>query len=209
MCKCMEKSEKNPYFCAMKSIRTICIYGASSEDIPGLYKRVAVECGRAVAGAGARLVCGGGKAGLMRCAIDGALECGGAAIGVLPQFMADKGWGHPGLTQVMVTPDMHSRKSAMASLATGVIALPGGVGTLEELLEIITWRKLNLYHGNVVILNVDGFFTPLLQMLERTVELGFMHPEHRELWQVAADAADAVNAALRPDNHGEFGQTVS
>ncbi|MDE7025291.1 MAG: TIGR00730 family Rossman fold protein [Paramuribaculum sp.] len=189
--------------------KAICIYGASSENIPELYKEAALECGRLIAEAGAALVCGGGKAGLMRCAIDGALERNGEAIGVLPEFMVKKVWQHPNLTQMICEPTMHARKSRMASLSSGVIALPGGVGTLEELTEIITWRKLNLYRGQIVILNIDDFYTPLLQMLERTVEQGFMHAEHRALWRVATTPQTAVSMALEPVSCMEFTQTIS
>ena len=189
--------------------KTICIYGASSENIAEAYKRAAYECGRLIAEAGVDLVCGGGKAGLMRCAIDGALDGGGRAVGVLPEFMVKKGWQHPRLSEMVAASDMHARKSAMASMSTGVIALPGGVGTLEELLEIITWRKLNLYRGPVAIFNVDGFFDPLLAMLGKTVEEGFMHPSHRLLWQVAATPCEAVEIALSEDFHVDFTQTVS
>lgn len=189
--------------------QAICIYGASSENIPQAYKDAAFECGRLIALAGADLVCGGGKAGLMRCAIDGALSQGGQAIGVLPDFMVQKGWQHPGLSQMICEPSMHARKSHMASLSSAAIALPGGIGTLEELTEIITWRKLNLFRGQVVILNIDGFFDPLIQMLERTVEQGFMHREHLALWQVAATPAKAVSLALAPVSQHEFTQTIS
>lgn len=187
----------------------ICIYGASSDNIPQPYKDAATECGALIARAGAALVCGGGKAGLMRCAIDGALANGGEAIGVLPEFMVEKGWQHPDLTEMIAEPSMHSRKSRMASLSSAVIALPGGVGTLEELTEIITWRKLNLFTGQVVILNIDGFFDPLIQMLERTVEQGFMHPRHLHLWRVASTPDQAVAMALDPYPEQDFPQTIA
>lgn len=187
----------------------ICIYGASSENIPEQYKVAATECGALIARAGAALVCGGGKAGLMRCAIDGALLNNGTAIGVLPDFMVQKGWQHPGLSEMIVEPSMHARKSRMAALSSGVIALPGGIGTLEELTEIITWRKLNLYTGQVVILNIDGFFNPLLQMFERTAEQGFMYPEHLCLWSVASTPAEAVAMALAPNPQQNFPQTIA
>lgn len=191
------------------STKTICIYGASSENIAEEYKDAAFECGQLIAAAGADLVCGGGKAGLMRCAIDGVLSCGGRAVGVLPEFMVRNEWQHPQLSEMLVASDMHSRKKSMATMSTGVIALPGGVGTLEELLEIITWRKLNIYSGQIVILNIGGFFDPLLQMLERTVEQGFMHPSHRMLWRMASTPAQAVSMSLVPDSHGPFDQTIS
>ena len=107
-------------------------------------------------------MCGAGNQGLMRNLADGCLDNGGKAVGVIPKFMADNGWGYDALTQTVVTPDIHTRKERMAAMADAVVALPGGCGTLEELLEIITWKQLGLYKGKIVIVNTEGFFTPLL-----------------------------------------------
>ena len=128
----------------------VTIYGASSPKINPAYLEAADRVGRLLAHAGVPLVCGGGRTGIMAAAIDGAITAGGTAIGVLPEFMVERQWQHPGLTRMEVTPDMHARKELMAGMARAVIAMPGGVGTLEELLEIITWRQLGLYQGNVV-----------------------------------------------------------
>ena len=120
--------------------RAIVVYGASSEDIKQEYKDAARETGKLIAEAGCALVCGGGRQGLMKAAIDGALDAGGEAIGVLPQFMIDNNWQHPGLTRMIATASMHERKHTMAMMAVAAIACPGGCGTFEELLEIITSR---------------------------------------------------------------------
>lgn len=179
--------------------KAICVYGASCEDIAEKYKKAAFETGRLTAEAGASLVSGGGRAGLMRCAIDGALSASGTTIGVLPQFMTERGWQHPQLTRMIVEPDMHSRKATMARLSSAVIAMPGGVGTLDELMEIITWRQLGIYQGRVVILNTDGYFDPLLQMLDRIASEGFMRSSDSTLWYVASTPDEAVMTALKEE----------
>lgn len=189
--------------------RGILIYGASHDDIDEVFRNAAEQTGRLIGEAGYPLISGGGKGGLMRCAIDGVLSAGGRAIGVLPQFMVERGWQHPGLSKMVIAADMHERKSTMAALAMGVIAFPGGCGTLEELLEIITWRKLGLFAGNIVILNIDGFYDPLLEMLEHTIERRFMLPEHRRLWSVATTPEQAVALVLAPADASPFPQTLS
>lgn len=186
----------------------IAVYGASSENISESYKSAARETGRLIAESGHPLVCGGGKAGLMKAAIEGALSAGGEAIGVLPQFMVENSWQHPSLTRMIATPDMHTRKNMMASMSCAAIACPGGCGTFEELLEIITWRQLNLYRGQVVILNIDGYYEPLCAMFERAIEQGFMHPSHRSLFTVASTPAEAVKAALKPVDEKVFIQKI-
>ena len=188
--------------------RAIVVYGASSEDIKQEYKDAARETGKLIAEAGCALVCGGGRQGLMKAAIDGALDAGGEAIGVLPQFMIDNNWQHPGLTRMIATASMHERKHTMAMMAVAAIACPGGCGTFEELLEIITWRQLNLYRGQVVILNTDGYYDPMLQMFDRAIEQGLMHADHKRLFTVATTAAEAVAAALQPVDPRTFSQKI-
>lgn len=188
--------------------RAITVYGASSEEIDPRYKEAAYELGRRIAEAGCSLVCGGGKAGLMKAAIDGAVDAGGEAIGVLPHFMVENAWQYQRLTSMIDTPDMHSRKHTMARMSCAAIACPGGCGTFEELMEIITWRQLNLYRGQVVILNTAGYYDPLLQLLERAVEQGFMHPDHRRLYAVASTPEEAVSLALRPVDPTLFTQKI-
>lgn len=180
----------------------VTVYGASSANIDGRFIEDARRVGSLLAARGVTVVNGGGRTGLMGATIEGAREQGGQAIGVLPQFMLDRQWQHPDLTAVIAEPDMHARKSRMAALSGAVIALPGGVGTLEELLEIITWRKLDLYEGNVVILNTMGYYDPLVEMLHRTVDLHFMKQSHVALWSVASTPDEAVDLALGSDGNG-------
>lgn len=188
--------------------RAIVVYGASSENIDPAYKEQAHQLGRLIAEHGYALVSGGGRAGLMKESIEGAVGAGGVAIGVLPQFMVDRQWQHPQLSRMIATDTMHIRKQTMASMVSAAIACPGGCGTLEELLEIITWRQLNLFRGRIVILNVNGYYDPLLAMLNRTAECGFMHPEHKAIWQVATTAAEAIELALMPADTKDYSQKI-
>ena len=174
----------------------VCVYGASSSRIDPQFKEAAYAVGSLIARAGRPLVCGGGRGGLMARAIDGALDAGGTAVGVLPRFMVEREWQHLGLTRMFVTDTMHERKAAMASMSSAAIALPGGIGTLEELMEIMTWRQLKLFHGPVVILNTGGYYEPLLQMLSAMTQQGFMRPGEHRLYEVASTPEEAVKLAL-------------
>ena len=177
----------------MNPQKNICIYCASSSDIDRRYFDEATRLAKLIAGKGMGIVCGAGNQGLMGAVADAALQAGGHVTGVIPQFMADKGWGHASLTKTIVTPDIHQRKQRMAQLSDAAIALPGGCGTMEELLEIITWKQLGLFSGKIIILNTAGFYTPLLEMLNRAVDEHFMKVSHRHLWHEAANAEEAVS----------------
>lgn len=171
---------------------TITVYGSSSAAIDDIYKSQARELGRLAALSGRVLVSGGGREGLMGAAIEGASEAGGVTVGVLPQFMIDRGWNHPLLTRTVATPDMHARKAEMARLADAVVAMPGGIGTFEELFEIMTWRQLGLFRGPLVILDTAGYYRPLLDLVEQAARLGFMRPAEAPLYDVAANPAEAL-----------------
>ncbi|MBR4721560.1 MAG: TIGR00730 family Rossman fold protein [Muribaculaceae bacterium] len=179
-----------------KAGKTICIYGASSQNCRKEYVDAAFSLGEEIARRGITLVSGGGRSGLMAAAIDGANSLGGTTIGILPRFMHERGWSHAELSEMVLTETMHERKQEMARLADAVIALPGGSGTLEELLEIITWRQLGLYSGQIVLLDTDGYYQPLIHVLDRAIADGFMKEQHRSIWQVAATPAEAVELAL-------------
>lgn len=188
--------------------KAVTVYGASSPLVARRYKEAAYALGQALAEAGMDLVSGGGREGLMAAAIKGALDAGGRTVGVLPDFMVERGWNHPGLTEMITVPSMHERKRTMASLSRAAVALPGGCGTFEELLEIITWRQLGLYQGHVVILNVDGYYDPLIGMLDRSIAEHFMNDDHRRLWYVTDSVADAVARILKPVEIREFSQKL-
>lgn len=176
----------------MNNIQSVCIYCASSTQIDKAYFQAAHELGVLLAQKGIRLINGAGSIGLMREVSDATLETGGEVIGVIPQFMVEQGWHHTGLSKLHITQTMHERKQLMAELSEGVIALPGGCGTMEELLEIITWKQLGIYPHPIVILNINGFFNPLLDMLEEAIEQHFMRKEHKAIWQVADTPEKAV-----------------
>ncbi len=186
----------------------VVVYGASSENIKQIYKDEVFEVGRLIAGHGHAVVCGGGRQGLMRAAIDGALSVGGEAIGVLPQFMVANAWQHPQLSRMIEVPDMHVRKQTMAGMSMAAIACPGGCGTFEELTELITWRQLGLYHGNIVILNIEGYYDSLIAQFDRAIAEGFMHEDHRSLFCVATTADEAVRLALGPVEPIRFSQKI-
>lgn len=177
----------------MNRIQSVCVYSASSTRIADAYFEAARELGHLLALRDIRLVNGAGNLGLMKACADASLDAGGKVTGVIPRFMVEQGWQHNGLTELIETEDMHTRKQTMARLSDGVIALPGGCGTLEELLEIITWKQLGLYVNPIVILNTNGFYDPLLKMLHRAAEEQFMRTEHLDIWKTAASPAEAID----------------
>lgn len=182
-------------------IQRVCVYCASSANVDCRYLDAAYRMGAALARAGMEAVCGAGNEGLMRNLADGCLDNGGRVIGVIPQFMVDNGWGYDALTQTIVTPDIHTRKEQMAAMAHAAVTLPGGCGTLEELLEIVTWRQLGLFSGRIVIVNTAGYYDPLLAMLKRCVDEGFMKPSHKHLWEVAETPELAVEMLQKPQDN--------
>ncbi len=180
----------------MKTERTnICVFGASSQRIDQAYTEAAYELGKLMAQRGWQCVNGAGALGLMRAVSDGVLDTGGHVTGVIPKFMVDNGWCYDRLPEVIITPDMHERKQQMADMTDAVIALPGGCGTLEELLEAITWRQLGLHVKPIVLLNTRGYYDPLVSMLQHSLDEHFMKPSHQSLWTVA-DTPEAAIAAL-------------
>ena len=181
----------------------ICVFCASSANIDSRYLDAARELGGLLAREGWRCVNGGGAVGLMGALTDGALDAGGEVTGVIPKFMVDNGWCYDRLDDVSITADMHQRKQMMSEMADAVIALPGGVGTLEELLETLTWRQLGLVKVPVIILNTMGYYDPLLEMLGHAIDEGFMKESHACLWRVAATPAEAV-AMLADGESVEF-----
>ena len=173
-------------------IQNICVYAASSTKLSDIYTQAAEELGRLMAEQDICLINGAGGIGLMKDTADTVLSNGGKVTGVIPKFMIEQEWHHPNLTELIVVEDMHQRKNKMAELSDAVIALPGGCGTLEELLEIITWKQLGLYLNPIVILNVNHFFDPLIAMLDKAIEEHFMAEKHRDIWAVANTPKEAI-----------------
>lgn len=176
----------------MNKITSVCVYSASSTKIDPVYFDAAHELGTLLGRRRIRLINGAGNMGLMSAVADAALAAGGEVTGVIPRFMVEQGWHHTGLTELREVESMHERKKLMADLSDAVIALPGGCGTLEELLEVITWKQLGLYLNPVVILNTKGYFDPLLDMLRRAVDENFMRRQHGAIWHVARTPQEAV-----------------
>ncbi len=172
----------------------VAVFGASSFDIDPAYYDFAYELGRFIALRGYNLVNGGGRQGLMAATIDGVLDGGGKAIGVLPGFMVERGWQHPHLSEMITTDTMQERKDTIMRLSGGAIALPGGVGTLDELFEIITMRQLGLYKGSIVIANVKGFYNELLEHLRLSDKRGFIRATG--LWDVSDNPDEALAMAM-------------
>lgn len=154
--------------------------------------------GAALARAGVPLIYGGGRMGLMNATAAAARAAGGVTLAVIPRFMVERGWNDPDSTHTLVTEDMSVRKQTFAARSRGVIALPGGIGTMEELAEIITWRQLGLFGGNIVILNTHGYWDSFLGQLSAAVAQGFMPEDHTALWEVTDDPDRAVGLALHP-----------
>ena len=180
----------------MENVNEICVFAASSSAAGQQFVDAAYRLGQLLASAGITCINGAGRAGLMRAVSDGTLDGGGKAIGIIPRFMVDNGWQYDRLSEIIITPNMHTRKQTMAQRADAVVALPGGCGTLEELLEIITWKQLGLFDGMIVVLNTDGYYAPLLAMLEKAIDAKFMKASHRNLWHTAATPQEAVNLIL-------------
>lgn len=174
--------------------RAITVYCASSPDAPDVFLRAAYDLGRELGRAGFGTVTGAGRSGLMGEVVRGTLDAGAMAIGVIPQFMVDRGWANPLMTELHVTADMYERKRLLASLGCGAVALPGGLGTLDELMDLLTQCQLSLYHHPVIILNTDGFYDNLLAQLEYADSCRMMR--HFDLpgnlWQVAETPAAAA-----------------
>lgn len=171
---------------------TICVYCGASAGARTIYRDTARELGRAMAAAGLRLVYGGGGIGLMGVVADAVLAGGGEAIGIIPEHLAGREVAHASLTELRVVRNMHERKHQMADLADAFLALPGGYGTLDELCEVLGWAQLGLHAKPIVLLNVEGYWEPLLTMLDTAVREGFLRAENRRFAQCACSVPQAL-----------------
>lgn len=174
---------------------SICVYCASSRVCDRVYHDAARRLGEVLAERGYAIVYGGGAVGSMGALADGALARGGRVVGILPKFMMELEWGHPKLTELRIVEDMRARKHLMLSQSEGLVALPGGSGTLEELFEALTLKRLGLYLHPIVLVNTRGYFDPLVKLLEHAVSERFMNARHLDMWQVVA-TPDEVPVAL-------------
>jgi len=175
-------------------MQTICVYCASSTQVKPVYFEATARLSRIFALANLSVVYGGGSKGLMGQLADSTLKAGGKITGVIPRFMCDVEWNHTGLSELILVDTMHERKEKMALMADAIVALPGGCGTLEELLEVITWKRLGIFTKPIVIVNVEGYFDDLVSMLDRAVDEHFMRKEHHKMWEVVRTPEEVLDA---------------
>jgi uncharacterized protein (TIGR00730 family) len=187
-------------------MKSICLFCGANSGSRLEYAAAAADMGRLLAQRGIRLVYGAGNVGLMGIAADAALAAGGQVIGVIPQLLVDRELAHQGLTELRIVSTMHERKALMAELADGFIALPGGLGTLEELCEALTWSQLGIHLKPCGALNVRGYFDHLSALLDHATREGFVRPEHRALLAIAEEpeALLAALSAYQPQFHGKW-----
>jgi len=175
-------------------MNSVCVYCGSADHVHPDYLLAARRMGETLARRGLTLVYGGGRTGLMGALADGVLESGGQVIGVIVESMNTPALAHPGLTRMEVIPLIHQRKARMYELADAYIALPGGYGTLDELFETLTWAQIGVHAKPIGLLNVGGYFDPLLAMLDRAEAEGFIFPEHRRSLLCASDPGALLDA---------------
>jgi uncharacterized protein (TIGR00730 family) len=190
----------------MRQIKSLCVYCGSSPGASGAYSDAARAMAREMVDHGIGLVYGGGSVGLMGVIADEVMRLGGDAIGVIPQALMDKEVDHRGLTRLHVVKDMHERKALMAELSDGFIAMPGGIGTLEELFEALTWSQLGFHDKPIGLLNVEGFYDGLLRFIEHVVAQRFLKLEHASLMMHAPDAPTLLThlQSFEPAQHAKW-----
>ena len=177
-------------------MKRIAVYCSASDSIPQVYRSAAYRLGVLIGEAHLELIYGDGGIGLMAQVADGVLSTGGVATGVIPQFMVDNGWHNPKSTRRIVTQTMHERKAYIVREADAMVALPGGVGTFEELMECLTWKQLGLHSKPIVILNTNGYYDHLLAALDRMVDEHFMQPLHRDSMFTVVSTPEEVLPAI-------------
>jgi uncharacterized protein (TIGR00730 family) len=178
-------------------VRYLCVYCGSSNGIRPAYAEAARRVGLALGRRGFGLVYGGGRVGLMGIVADAVLEAGGPVVGVIPEPLATEELAHDGLSELHVVSGMHERKALMARVASGFLTLPGGIGTYEEFFETLTWAALGLHAKPMGLLNVDGYFNPLLKLLDHAVDERFVRPAHLDLLRVSSDPEALADDLLR------------
>ena len=179
----------------MKGIRRLCVYCGSSDGVDDSYRQAATELGFNLAGAGVGLVYGGGRVGLMGLLANAVLNANGTVIGVIPRRLVDAEAAHTGVTELVVVDSMHDRKRVMAEKADAFAILPGGIGTLDEFFEILSWRQLSLHDKQILVVDIDGYWAPLRALLNHIVVNGFARPQTRGFVHVVPSVS-ALMAAL-------------
>ncbi len=175
-------------------MKRICVYCASSSKVDKSYFDAAEKLAAQLVSHDVTIVYGGGAAGLMGCIADTAIEHGGHVVGVIPKFMTEVEWQHKELEEIHAVADMHERKKMLLEGTDAVIALPGGSGTFEELLEAISLKRLGLYTKPIIIMNTNNYYAPLIELLEKSIRENFMSESHRKMWTVVSDPDDIMSA---------------
>ncbi|QHT68245.1 TIGR00730 family Rossman fold protein [Rhodocytophaga rosea] len=178
----------------MKEIKQVCVYCASSTQIDRLYLEATEVLAKELVKHNITVVFGGGSVGLMGKLADVVLSEGGRIIGIMPQFMRDVEWAHKQVKEFHFVGDMHERKKKFLDGTDALITLPGGCGTLEELLEAITLKRLGLFTKPIIIVNINHYYDPLIDMLEKCISENFMSEQHRQMWTVIEDTAQIIEA---------------
>lgn len=178
-------------------LQRVAVYCSASDGVPEVYNAAAYRLGQLLAQAGIEVVYGDGGIGLMKHLAEGVLSASGKVTGVIPRFMVEQGWNNPRSTQTIVTESMHERKATITAMVDAMVALPGGIGTMEELFECLTWKQLGLHGKPVVILNTAGYFAPVLSALDKMVSERFMQPVHRNQMFTVVTTPDEVLPAIQ------------
>ena len=185
----------------MRKLKRLAVYCGSSDGADGAFMACAHDVGEQLARWGIAIVYGGGRVGMMGALADGALSAGGEVIGVIPEALVHAELAHSGLTELHVVPDMHSRKALFTSLSDGFLTLPGGVGTMDELWEAISWAQLGYHAKPVGVLNFAGFYEPLLAFARHMAESGFIRPQHAGIMIARDTLPELIDAMERYEAH--------
>lgn len=189
---------------SMATIKSLCVYCGSSDRGSPAHHEAALRLGGLMAKAGIRLVYGGGRIGMMGRIADAVMDNGGEVIGIIPQFLEQVEVGHSGVTQLIVTDNMHDRKQKMAEMSDAFLIMPGGLGTLEETFEILTWKQLGLHEKPIVIADIDGYWRHLIDLIDHMISESYAKPENRALFQVIGGIDELLPAlsAMPAYGHG-------
>ncbi len=178
----------------MRRLNSLCVYCGASSQVDQRYRDAAVRLGELLAEHRVTLVYGGGRVGLMGLMADACLQAGGAVVGVIPDFLRRAEVGHGAVTELVVVDNMHERKRTMFERADGFVILPGGLGTLDEAFEILTWKQLRLHDKPIVVADVAGYWQPFEALIEHVIRENFARPEMRKLWTVVGDVEQILPA---------------
>lgn len=181
----------------MTEIKSLCVYCGSSINVDDDFKQAAKDMGKILADNGIRLVYGGGKAGLMGIIADAVMDNGGEVIGIIPTHISDREIQHKGLTELHIVESMHVRKQMMVDKSDAFLVLPGGVGTLDETCEIITWRQLGIHDKPIIIADLKGYWTPFIAMINHIVSEGFMREDDKKTFSVVNAIDDVIDALAK------------